>query len=485
MKPKPTEKPDSKPAKVPAAPRKRVVRARKPAAAPEAPPVPVEKAAAPKPAPAPVASSKPAVLREEPPPTPPAAAPQGYASLVAKSGPAVKPQTVHVLVTGAGGSGRQLKVPSILLEDDRPTSASTGGPGQRYALGPTPPIEKLESEGELPEAYGTQRLMLAARDPHWLYAHWDLTREQMNRYNSLSAEGHLVLRIHSAGAEGKPVEEVQVLPDSRHWFVHVETAGVSYVAELGYYRRGGKWTMISLSTPAMTPPDALSPDTAEEFATIPVALPLEKLVEIVQEALHENVPLAEALQELRAGGHPDLPEIPPEPSRWTPEQAKALASVISMERVRGVWIGSMEITELIQRQLARELSSQAAAQPGPGGAGQAGGPASVTSPYGKAEQPAKGFWFNVNAELVIYGATEKDATVTIGGRQIRLRPDGTFSYRFALPDGSYDLPVVAVSADKTDGRAAELGFSRKTEYRGEVGRHPQDPGLKPPDPDNV
>jgi hypothetical protein len=87
--------------------------------------------------------------------------------------------------------------------------------------------------------------------------------------------------------------------------------------------------------------------------------------------------------------------------------------------------------------------------------------------------------------LIIYGATERDATVTIGGRTIKLRPDGSFSYRFALPDGKYDLPVVAVSADGTDGRAAELKFSRATEIRGEVGTHPQDPALKPPTPDDV
>ena len=108
----------------------------------------------------------------------------------------------------------------------------------------------------------------------------------------------------------------------------------------------------------------------------------------------------------------------------------------------------------------------------------------VFSPLG-GEQPARGFWFNINAELIVYGATEPTATVTIGGRPIRLRPDGSFSYRFALPDGQYELPVVAVSADQTEGRAAELQFGRQTEYQGEVGTQPQDPELKRPEPGNV
>jgi hypothetical protein len=100
-------------------------------------------------------------------------------------------------------------------------------------------------------------------------------------------------------------------------------------------------------------------------------------------------------------------------------------------------------------------------------------------------QRAKGFWFNVNAELIVYGATEPDATVTIGGRTIKLRPDGSFSYRFALPDGKYELPVLATSADGDDSRSAELKFSRNTRYRGEVGVHPQDSALKPPRPAHV
>ena len=150
-----------------------------------------------------------------------------------------------------------------------------------------------------------------------------------------------------------------------------------------------------------------------------------------------------------------------------------------MDSVRRVWMGSLEITELIRRQFLHELSSQTAAQLGEMGS-WSGAVSSFSSPFGAGMERKKGFWFNVNAELIIYGATEPDATVTIGGRQIKLRADGSFSYRFILPDGRYDLPAVATSSDGTDSRAAALKFSRSTEYRGEVQQHPQDPALKPP-----
>jgi hypothetical protein len=54
-----------------------------------------------------------------------------------------------------------------------------------------------------------------------------------------------------------------------------------------------------------------------------------------------------------------------------------------------------------------------------------------------------------------------------------------------LPDGQYELPIVAVSADKTDGRAAELRFWRGTNYHGDVGAHPQNPDLQRPDPTHI
>jgi hypothetical protein len=373
-------------------------------------------------------------------------------------------------------------IPAILLEGDKPSAPAPSGPGQRYALGPASPAEhhaaRVESSGELPEAYGTRQLLLTARDPHWLYARWDLTREQQKKYNALSVDKHLVLRIFVEEVSGEPFSQVHVHPESTHWFVHVAQAGAKYVAELGYYKAGGRWTGISASGATLTPPDAMSEDTSAEFATIPIDVPFARLIELARVAVRESVPLAEVLLQLRASGY-QISEA--QLSRWTPEQERALASIISMDRVRRVWMGSLEITELIRRRLQQEMSSLSASQfslpTSPIGAISSF--SSVSSPFGGKER-RKGFWFNVNAELIIYGATEPDAQVTIGGRVIKLRPDGTFGYRFALPDGEYELPAVAISADKTDGRAAELKFGRSTEYRGEVGAHPQDPQLKPP-----
>jgi hypothetical protein len=366
-------------------------------------------------------------------------------------------------------------VPPILLEGDEAATPDAEGPGQCYLLGlplPGEPLEATRESGELPEAYGTAKLLLTARDPHWLYVHWDLTREQLQEYNRRSADGHLILRVFIDHPTSEPYVETHVNPESRNWFVHVGRGGTKFTAVLGYYAKtGASWTQISVSAPTSTPPDALSSDTSAHFATIPIDVPFEKLLTALKAAVGEGAPLAEAIQRLRSEGYAGLPSQAKNlGARWTPEQEQALAELISMDPVRRVWIDSLEISELVRRKLVEVMSSAAVS--------------SLSSPSGGAGE-RKEFWLNVNAEVSIYGTTEPNAKVAIGGREIRLRPDGSFSFRFALPDGNYKLQVTAISADQSDGRAAELTLDRRTEYHGNVGAHPQEADLKPPLAENV
>ncbi len=428
-------------------------------------------ASAPAPAPVPAKSSAPS--RSTP----------GKGARAAAAGAASVPAATAKAPAKAA-SIPETPAPSILLEGDSNRSIPAGGPGDRYVLGPGPGTESPgEARAELPSAYGTRRVLLVARDPHWLYAHWDFTEEQLQEANRSSTDGHLVLRIHVESAGDRPLLEQHVHPESRNWFLHVPHAGTRYVAELGYFDRNGAWQRLAVSTPTVTPSDELSPETWVRFETLPVEVPMPTLLSLVKEAIAENVPLLEAVQRLRAEGHPDLPlpEAAVAPA-WTPEQEQALARIVSMDEVRRVWIGSLEITELVRRQLARGISS---GELPVSSFESAPGISSVSSPSGAAAPSERGFWFNVNAELIVYGATDPHATVRIGERTIRLRGDGTFSYRFALPDGDYTLPIRATSPDEVETRVAELAFRRTTSFHGEVGTHPQDAALQTPSPEHV
>ena len=80
----------------------------------------------------------------------------------------------------------------------------------------------------------------------------------------------------------------------------------------------------------------------------------------------------------------------------------------------------------------------------------------------KKEEYKREFWLVVNTELIVYGATEPDAKVTVSGKEIALRPDGTFSLRFSLPDGKQIIPVKAVSADSLDERVITPVVTKET-----------------------
>jgi uncharacterized protein len=75
------------------------------------------------------------------------------------------------------------------------------------------------------------------------------------------------------------------------------------------------------------------------------------------------------------------------------------------------------------------------------------------------------FWLVADAELIVYGATEPDATVTIGGQPVKLNSDGTFRFQMSFQDGVIDFPIFAVAADGEQNRSVHLKFERETPER--------------------
>ena len=116
----------------------------------------------------------------------------------------------------------------------------------------------------------------------------------------------------------------------------------------------------------------------------------------------------------------------------------------------GIGKSSMEIRQRFREQLRAALFSGAVSSFG-------------ASPVKQQRVKERGFWCWVDTELIVYGATEPDATVTIQGQSVTLRPDGTFSARMALPDGQQVIPVQATSADQAEMRTITPIVTRETE----------------------
>lgn len=96
---------------------------------------------------------------------------------------------------------------------------------------------------------------------------------------------------------------------------------------------------------------------------------------------------------------------------------------------------SAELVESLGRRLARQMGS---------------GAVSSFGGAGRISVAERRFWLVAGTELIVYGATEPDAEVTLDGQPVVLRPDGTFTARLALPDGERTIPIHAVSRDGQD-----------------------------------
>ena len=232
----------------------------------------------------------------------------------------------------------------------------------KFDVAPKPVARKQvfieENLGDLPEAYGTGRLFLVARDPHWLYAYWDLSWQQMADARGQAVDGRLVLRVFEKN-HAQPVQELTLQHDSRNWYIHVGKATTTYNAQLGYWQHGGGFHVIGQSRETTTPSAAVSPDTTARFVTIPLEFSFRELMNLIRGQVRDGERLADALHRLELAGFPFPFKVEVSLGPWTAEQAAALERLLGGDLWRRIRMGSFEISEWLRRRLLEELSSGA------------------------------------------------------------------------------------------------------------------------------
>jgi len=348
---------------------------------------------------------------------------------------------------------------------------------------------------DLPEVYGDTRCTMLIRDPEWVYIYWEISDHDRRRHG-LIRDRHdraTSLRIHDVtgvvwnGANAHGHFDIGINEHTTaNYYLRIEPHK-KYVAELGYYDELGRFTVVASTQPIVTPrhvPSVLradDPDPGPEPPAPPVVqAPVQASLTAIDSAWPATAgdlffnPAAEYL--------PDAPPVPSASDKIVPSEIERERRIYRMSGggdTVHVLMGSEFVPIKVQAEdleewLARpELPPEALmALMHPGGFGLPSSDVHAPKPLAEIadqartpEQQAasseafpmassaalgkkpKDFWLRVHTELILYGATEPDARVTVMGQPVDLRPDGTFTLRFAFPEGTYDLPVRAVNAD--------------------------------------
>ncbi len=82
--------------------------------------------------------------------------------------------------------------------------------------------------------------------------------------------------------------------------------------------------------------------------------------------------------------------------------------------------------------------------------------------------------FNVDAELIVYGACSPGTHVSFRGEPLEIRHDGTFTVRMAMPDKRQVIPVAATSKDGVQQQTIVIAVERNTKVLEAVIREPNE-----------
>lgn len=310
---------------------------------------------------------------------------------------------------------------------------------------------------DLPGGYGESRIVLMPRDPQWAYTYWDIPnnhKEELRRQGGmrLALRFYDVTDIDISSQAPHSLQQYECDEMAREWYLPIPVSDRDYMAEIGYLCNDGRWLLLARSTPVHIPPVYPSDWIEDQFITVDWQADLRGKTLITLKHPSQRP--------VGANGNPIYDNI------------FALTESAEAQRVAGSLFGSMQHVpgSMVPQQAVSSYVFPSGvgmwAVPGVGlpnvsGLTMSGVGFSASAPPIRPRQ----FWLIADAELIVYGATEPDATVTIGGKPIKLNPDGTFRFQMSFQDGNIDYPIMAVAADGEQTRSIHMTFDRATPSR--------------------
>lgn len=263
----------------------------------------------------------------------------------------------------------------------------------------------------LPRGYGDTKITILPRDPFWFYAYWEISPHAYTELKKKVGEETLnasrwVLRTYDItgiefnGENAHRFFDITV-NDADNWYVNVTDQNRIWVADLGIVTQDGQFVPVARSNVLGLPRMGVSPVTDEQWAIL----------------------------------------------------QREFERLLKLSGVDKIGRSSFDLSKLMRERWEEIVSLSLPTSPGG---------ASSWRGITQEEVKPKGFWLKADTELIVYGATEPDAKLTLQGEQVTLRPDGSFSLRFYLPDGQQEYLIEAVSKDGTMKKQITFIVNRNT-----------------------
>ena len=118
---------------------------------------------------------------------------------------------------------------------------------------------------DLPEAYGVDEVTLLWRDPHVMFAHWEITAHGFSAAQRILGQpGTLVLRLESGAAYTD-----ELIPHAiGRGYIHAPRAGARVRAAVGLRSEGGVFVAIAWAPEVAVPPDGVAPESPVTWMTV-------------------------------------------------------------------------------------------------------------------------------------------------------------------------------------------------------------------------
>ena len=294
--------------------------------------------------------------------------------------------------------------------------------------------EAMEAELHSPStSEASTRVVFLPRDPQWAYVFWEISDSDRRQAQSEGA-AFLCLRLadvtglENGSSHPHTLQEVPVDSHSTEWYLPVPLCDRDYRVELGY-KTESKWISLAFSSVARVPALHPSDQILDQF--VPFSL--------------EATPTAAPVQPV------SMPGPNPEP---TDSKLHERLYQSATTHFRSRRVGS---------EILHESDSMGSDQRGLNDSGVglwASG--RNESGLGGVAPRQRSFWLVADAELIVYGATDPSARLTIGKEDVPLSSDGTFRIQVPFRDGEQVYAIEATAADGEQKRNITLNFERVT-----------------------